>query len=175
MRLSALKHLTDAVQALGHCTQIIVLGSSALLVSFPETGEHGGPLEQTFDADLLVNPCDEQIAAMLHEAVGAGSLFAKNTGYYADILRPEITEKLPLAWETRLVPIETAQNIAALAPEDVVATKLHTARPKDLNLCKYLFTHRLVQPSDVKALLYKMSLQEADIIKAHQRLAETSS
>jgi hypothetical protein len=58
-----------------------VLGSSALLGSFAELGEAGGPLELTFDADLLVEPCDEQLAALLHEAVGEGSLFAQRAGY----------------------------------------------------------------------------------------------
>ena len=69
MRLPALKHLLGAVQALARAQRICVLGSSALLASFPELGEAGGPLELSFDADLLVEPCDEQLAAMLHEAV----------------------------------------------------------------------------------------------------------
>jgi hypothetical protein len=87
MRLPALKHLIESVASLAHSERICVLGSSSLLGSFPELGENGGLLELTFDADLLVQPCDEQLAAMLHEAVGEGSLFAQRTGYHADILR----------------------------------------------------------------------------------------
>ena len=101
MRLPALNHLLGAVQSLARAKRISVLGSSALLASFPELGEPGGPLELSFDADLLVEPCDEQLAAMLHEAVGEGSLFAQRTGYNADILRPEISATLPPGWETQ--------------------------------------------------------------------------
>lgn len=83
MRLPALKHLIEATEALSHPERIRVLGSSALLASFPELGEPGQPLEISFDADLLIEPCDPQLAAMLHEAVGEGSLFAQRTGYHA--------------------------------------------------------------------------------------------
>ena len=65
MRLPALKHLVEAVHALAHSERICVLGSSALLGSFPELGEANGPLELSFDADLLVQPCDEQLAAAI--------------------------------------------------------------------------------------------------------------
>ena len=52
MRVSALKHLVEATQALSHCQRIRVLGSSALLASFPQLGEAGQPLELSYDADL---------------------------------------------------------------------------------------------------------------------------
>ena len=73
-------------------------------------------------ADLLIEPCDEQIAAMLHEAVGEGGLFAQRTGYHADILRPEIIETLPSGWETRLVKLD--KTAAAFSPEDLLVVKL---------------------------------------------------
>ena len=57
MLLRALKHLIEATQALGHPERIRVLGSSALLASFPRLGEPGQPLELSFDADLLIEPC----------------------------------------------------------------------------------------------------------------------
>jgi len=56
MRLPALNHLVAATQALSHCERIRVLGSSALLASFPELGNAGQPLELSYDADLLVEP-----------------------------------------------------------------------------------------------------------------------
>ena len=129
MRLSALKHLVEAVHGIARSERIYVLGSSALLGSFPALGEAGGPLEMTFDGDLLLHPCDEQLAALLHEAVGEGSLFAQRVGYYADILRPEIVETLPRGWETRVVNLDENLHAVALAPEDLLVTKLRTGRP----------------------------------------------
>jgi hypothetical protein len=43
MRLQSLIHLVAAIRALCHPVRVIVLGSSALLASFPEIGETSFP------------------------------------------------------------------------------------------------------------------------------------
>ncbi|MBI2929346.1 MAG: hypothetical protein HYY24_27085 [Verrucomicrobia bacterium] len=105
MRLRSLIRLLDAVRVLAEPQRIAVLGSASLLPSHPALGEPGQPLEASYDADLLVTPVDDEVAALLAEAVGQRSLFAKHYGYYADILRPAIQETLPAGWETRLCPV----------------------------------------------------------------------
>ena len=151
-----------------------MLGSSALLASFPDLGEAGGPLELSFDADLLIEPCDEQLAAMLHEAVGEGSLFASRTGYHADILRPEVLKTLPPGWESRLVELGEAKTcaLAALSPEDLVVVKLLAGRPKDLELCRALVRRRLITASAVRQRLDETPLPEQEIRPVYQRLRE---
>jgi hypothetical protein len=171
MRLPALKHLIESVASLAHSEQICVLGSSSLLGSFPELGESGGPLELTFDADLLVQPCDEQLAAMLHEAVGEGSLFAQRTGYHADILRPEIQETLPDGWAQRLVPVDAARRAVALDPVDLLVIKLRTGRPKDLQLCKEVITKGLISPVELRARLDHTTLAEHEVVQVYRRLS----
>ena len=175
MRLSALKHLIEATQALCHPERIRVLGSSALLASFPELGEPGQPLEISFDADLLIEPCDPQLAAMLHEAVGEGSLFAQRTGYHADFLRPDIIETLAAGWELAVVSLEGIVNASALAPADVAAVKLRLGRPKDLQLCRHLIVGGLVAPEAIRARLDAMTLVESDIVRVFARLREVSN
>jgi len=172
MRLPALKHLIDAVQGIAASQRILVLGSSALLSSFPELGEMNGPLEKTFDADLLIEPCDEELAAVLHEAVGDGSLFMQRTGYHADILRPEIVETLSPGWESRLVIIDASKNVSALSPEDLLVVKLRAGRPKDLALCRDLLQRKLVKPEALRALLDTTPLTEKEIIAVYRRLRE---
>jgi hypothetical protein len=174
MRLSALKHLLEAVHALAHSERICVLGSSALLGSFPELGEAGGPLETSFDGDLLLEPCDEQLAALLHEAVGEGSLFAQRAGYHADILRAEIIETLPPGWESRLVLLDQAAKAVALAPADLLAVKLRTGREKDLDLCRVVLHRGLIAPAALKARLDAMPLAENEIVRVYQRLQKVS-
>jgi hypothetical protein len=161
MRLPALKHLLAAVQSLARAERIRVLGSSALLASFPELGEAGGPLELTFDADLVIEPCDEQLAAMLHEAVGEGSLFSQRTGYNADIMRPEISATLPPGWESRLVKLD--ETNAALSPEDLFVVKLRTGRSKDLELCRALVGRKPVTVAAVRQRLEQTPLDEREI------------
>jgi len=174
MRLSALKHLVEAVHALARSQRICVLGSSALLGRFPELGEAGGPLEMSFDGDLLVEPCDEQLAALLHEAVGEGSLFAQRAGYHADILRAEIVETLPPGWESRLIPLDQVVNALALAPEDLLVVKLRAGRPKDLELCRAVIRRGLLAPTAVRARLDATPLAENEIVAVYQRLCEVS-
>ncbi len=169
MRLPALKQLVAAVQALAHPERIYVLGSSSLLASCPELGEPGGPVELTRDADLLIQPCDEQLAAMLHEAVGEGSLFAQRNGCNADILREQIIETLPRGWETRLVKLGS-DTVAALAPEDLLVVKLRTGRPKDLDLCRDVLRHGLVTPGQLRSRLDATQLDEREIRAVYERL-----
>jgi hypothetical protein len=174
MRLPALKHLVEAVRALARSDCIYVLGSSSLLVSFPSLGEPGGPLELSFDGDLLLKPCDESLAALLHEAVGEGSLFSQRVGYHADILRPEITETLSPGWESRTICLDAAGNAAALSPEDLLVVKLRAARPKDLELCRAVFKKGLVTSAAIKVRLDATPLNETEIIPVYARLKSVS-
>lgn len=174
MRLPALKHLVAATQALSHCERIRVLGSSALLASFPDLGDAGQPLEVSYDADLLVEPCDEQLAAMLHEALGEGSLFAQRSGYHADFLRPSIIETLPADWGSRLVPLEVSAKADALSPQDLTVVKLRVGRPKDLALCRHLLEHRLVEAANVQVLLDALPMEEPEMVRVWRRWLEVS-
>ena len=172
MRLPALKHLVEVVASLSRSERICVMGSSSLLGSFPDIGDAGGPLELTFDADLLVQPCDEQLAAMLHEAVGEGSLFAGRTGYHADILRPEIQEMLATGWMNRLVPLYPERNAVALDPTDLLVVKLRVGRPKDLRLCSAVLREQLVTTAQLRSRLDETSLPESEIVAVYRRLSE---
>ncbi len=174
MRLPALRHLVGAVHALARSDRICVLGSSALLGSFPELGEADGPLELSFDADLLLQPCDEQLAALLHEAVGEGSLFAQRTGYHADVLRPEITETLPPGWESRLVRLDDDAHAVTLAPEDLLVVKLRIGRPKDLELCRAVVERGLISSTVLRARLDATPLAEGEIKVVYQRLQQVT-
>jgi hypothetical protein len=135
-------------------------------------GDPGQPLELSYDADLLVEPCDERIAAMLHEAIGEGSLFAQQSGYHADILRPTITETLPPRWEQRLVKLNASVEAHALAPQDLVAVKLRLGRPKDVELCRQLFRQSMVNPTDVKERLDSTALPEAEVVRVYRLFRE---
>lgn len=167
MRLPALIHLVQSVRAVAQCDQIHVLGSSSLLVSFPELAEP--LLAGTYDADLLVEPCDEELAAVVHEAVGEGSLFAKRTGYHADLLRPEIVESLPEGWRERLVPLESVPNVDALEPLDLLVVKLRAGRGKDLALIQAVIREAPFSEDELRARLDATSLEEREVVKVYAR------
>lgn len=112
MHLAALTHLTIAAQTISACDRVIVLGSAALLASLPALADAHGPMELTRDADLLLLPSDEALAALIHEALGEGSLFDARFGYHVDVLRPEICQSLPVGWESRLLEVPGSPALA---------------------------------------------------------------
>ena len=168
MRLSALRHIVESVVALARPNRVTVLGSSSLLATAPQLGEPGGPLEMTFDADLLVEPCDEQLAAVLHEAIGEGSLFAQRTGYYADLLRTSIVETLPPGWEQRLVAVPETPKTVALAAADLLVVKLKAGRAKDLELCRTVLRAGIVAEAELRGRLEATPLNEPEMFSAYR-------
>jgi hypothetical protein len=146
VRLRSLIHVLEAAYSLVRPEQIIVLGSSSLLPVDPTLGETGHALEFSYDADLLVSPIEEESARILTEALGHESFFAKRHGYYADILRPEITETLPEGWKLRIEPISDVSNCYVLSPLDLALVKLILGRPKDLALVRELLKRGVFTP-----------------------------
>lgn len=170
MRLPALMHLLQVVEALTQAEAVTVLGSAALLAEFPRLGEPGGPIALTRDADLLVNPCDEQLAGLVHEAVGEGSLFDQRHGYHADLLRPGIAGTLPNSWQSRTRLL--ASKSRALSAQDVAAVKLRVGREKDLAVVAVLLRSGAVPRDAVLASLAEISMGEKEMHAALRRLGD---
>ena len=163
MRIHALKHLIESARVLGECRKVTVLGSSSLLASFPELG---GLLENTYDADLLLDPINQDVAAYLAEALGQGSLFRAEKGYHADILHPTVVESLPPGWECRLVAVEGFDNVFALDPYDLAAVKLVVGREKDLALVRGLLGLGKITADRLRERLHALPLGEKEMFRA---------
>lgn len=172
MRLSALIHVIDAVRALTACEQITVAGSAALLAWEPGLGDANGPLELTRDADLIIAPSDAQVAAIVHEALGEGSLFDARFGYHVDLLQPHISQTFAPGWQQRTRALSGAD---ALAPEDIAAVKLRIGRDKDVKLVEQLLQRGLLQTAQLAQLLIAMNLSERDQRAALRRLSGLST
>jgi hypothetical protein len=91
------------------------------------------------DADLLIMPCNDGVADVLHEAVGENSLFHREYGVYADILRPTIDETLPFGWRERTIPLPGAPGVLCLEKIDLALVKLALGREKDISLERALY------------------------------------
>lgn len=171
MRLRSLKHLLEAANAIGKPDRIIVVGSSSLLPENPTLGEEGQPLEQSYDTDMLLDPIDDELAGILAEAIGQQSLFAGRHGYYADILRPAISEVLPSGWESRLRPVEGFDNVFALDLYDLALVKLMVGRPKDTALLIALLERGIVKPAAPRERYEAVPLSDKESIVAGRNLA----
>ena len=170
MRLRSLIQLLEATRALARPDRIVIIGSSSLLALHPDLGESGQPLESSYDSDLLLTPIDEEMAALLGEAMGQQSLFAKRHGYYADILCPAIVETLPAGWESRLHPVPGFDNVFALDIYDLALVKLMVGREKDLRLVGALLKMGLIDVASLRAHYQRTPLGEREALDAGRNL-----
>ncbi|MES2307500.1 MAG: DUF6036 family nucleotidyltransferase [Verrucomicrobiota bacterium] len=170
MRLSSLKHLLEVAKAISPYQRVIILGSSALLPLFPELGEEHQILETSFDADLMIEPCDEMIAQILHEAIGEGSLFSSQKGYYIDVLRPSIQETLPQGWQNRLKPLPDYPNVFFPDPYDLCLVKLKTGRKKDLLLIQHLLSSQKIDKTILRSRFDQTPFPEKEILAIAERI-----
>lgn len=153
-----------------HPRRITVLGSSSLLAGSPELGEKGNPLELSFDADLLVDPWDERQAGVLHEAIGEGSLFHREHGVYADVMRPKIVETFPDGWEKRCLFLDGDRSVRCLNPVDLAVIKLQLGREKDRALLKSLITAGIISLSELRKAYQNTAMNEREMFKAGRLL-----
>ena len=170
MRLRSLKHLLDAARGLVHPGQMTVMGSTAMLALDPELGERGQPLELSLDADVLVEPFVEREAAVLHEAIGEGSLFHQEYGVYLDLLRPQIATTLPPGWRPRRRPIDGASDALFLDPYDAALAKLVLGRDKDMALLRALLQSRRLDFAELKTRFGETPLNESELFRAGRNL-----
>jgi hypothetical protein len=172
MQLRSLNHLLEVVRAVARPEEIDVLGSSSLLGSDPTLGDPGQPLELSMDADLLLVPCDDRMAAVVHEAVGEGSLFHREFGVFADLLKPDIEVTLPSGWRTRRVPLPGSHDVLCLHPADLAVVKLCLGRPKDMDLLAAMIRRGLVAVIYLRAWYQSAVLSEREPFAVSRRLAE---
>ncbi len=158
MRRSELEHLIRAAGAVAGERQIVVIGSQAVLGQFPDAP---AALLASMEADLfpLRNPA---LADRIDGAIGEGSRFHEQFGYYAQGVGPE-TATLPAGWRKRLVRVKNANTGDSeglcLEVHDLAISKYVAGRPKDLSFTASLARHGLTR----KPTLFERA--------AHTRLA----
>jgi hypothetical protein len=172
VRLQPLVQLANAAAALSPGRRIVIAGSSAILGSFPEIGEGPGPLENSFDADLLVEGVDAALAAVLEESIGRGSSYQEREGYYADTMRPVVSETFPRGWEERLVPLPGCEAARCLDPHDLAAVKMQAGRAKDLALCAALLAKGKLKVELIRNRLQETRMPDRMRVLSDERLKQ---
>lgn len=160
MTRSELEHLIRAAGAIADDRQLVVIGSQAILGQFPDAPV---ALLASMEADLY--PRNRQaLADLVDGAIGEGSFFHREFGYYAQGVGPE-TATLPAGWEGRLVSISNANTggVEGLCLEvhDLAISKYVAGRPKDLEFNHVLATSRMTDPDTLRMRLRRTRLKPA--------------
>ena len=143
MNRAQLEHVIRAAAANADTTEIIVVGSQAILASEPFP--RSPVLTRSMEADVF--PKDDPSRSILIDgAIGEKSVFHETFGYYAHGVGEE-TAVLPNGWKKRLIPIRNENTRGCtgwcLEPNDLALSKLIAGRQKDLEFIRCLFEEGL--------------------------------
>ncbi len=113
---------------------IVVVGSQSILGSRPEAPEE---MLRSIEADVYPKNSPEK-AVEIDGALGDGSPFHENFGYYAHGVGPD-TAMAPAGWEERLVVVDVVGRVGSdqrprahcLEPHDLVLSKCVANRERD--------------------------------------------
>lgn len=141
-----LEHIIRAAAANADTREIVIVGSQAILGTFPDAPEE---LIVSMEADVF--PKDRpQDSILIDGAIGERSVFHETFGYYAHGV-DETTATLPSGWRERLVPVESENTRGAigwcLEVHDLAVSKLVAGREKDVAFVAGLLRHRMADAS----------------------------
>jgi len=149
MTRSELEHVIRAAGAIADEREIVVIGSQSVLGQFPAAP---AALLASMEADVFPRARPER-AELIDGAIGEGSQFHEQFGYYAQGVS-EATATLPAGWRERLVRIDNANTGGSaglcLEVHDLAISKYAAGREKDLAFTAALARHGMTQK---KALL----------------------
>lgn len=169
-----LEHIIRAAAGNADTTDIVVIGSQAILATYPDAP---GELLVSIEADVF--PRDRSRDSILIDgAIGERSLFHETFGYYAHGV-DETTATLPAGWRERLIPIRNENTRGAtgwcLEVHDLAVSKLIAGRDKDLNFLAALFRHGMARQDLVRERLGKTILPSDEVrTLANNRLSALS-
>lgn len=153
MKRSELEHLIRAAGKIAGDREIVVIGSQAVLGQFPDAPP---VLRRSMEGDLYPKGKPE-MADKVDAAIGEGSRFHGQFGYYAQGVGPD-TAVLPRGWQGRLVRVENENTGGyvglCLEVHDLAISKYAAGRDKDLEFTRELARHEM---TDKRTLLKRLA------------------
>jgi hypothetical protein len=152
MNRSELEHVIRASSSITDEREFIVIGSQAILGSFPDAPK---VLRQSIEVDIYPKKRPE-LSELIDGSIGELSAFHQEFGYYAHGIGPD-TAVLPKDWESRLIPVKNKNTRNAvgfcLSPVDLAYSKLAAGREKDMEYLARLFRYGYVKRAKLKVLI----------------------
>jgi hypothetical protein len=153
-----LEHLIRAAADIADDTDIVVIGSQAVLGQFPDAP---ASMRVSMEADLFPLHFPER-SDLIDGSIGELSPFHSAYHYYAQGVS-EHTAILPEGWKARLIVIQNANTRQArglcLEIHDLLASKAFAGREKDIDFIAEAAKHRL---ADRRTLLSRIAAVKAE-------------
>ena len=160
MNRKQLEHVLRAGGSLTRSRDLVVIGSQAILGSFPNA-----PVDMLTSMEVDVYPMDApEKADMIDGCIGELSPFHETFGYYAHGIGPE-TAVLPAKWKTRLVRVEAGETFGwCLAPVDLAVSKIIAGREKDIGFVRGMLHSGFITESVIKSVIGELKPSDTDIV-----------
>jgi len=174
MQRPQLEHVIRAAAGITGATEIVVIGSQAVLGQFPDAPDD---LLVSIEADVFTfrNPGD---ADLIEGSIGEGSPFRQTFGYYAHGVAEE-TAVLPANWKERLIKVRNANTGdgcgLCLEVHDLAVAKLVAGREKDCSFVAALLRHKLADASVIESRLRQSPVSGERLELALTRLKRLAS
>jgi uncharacterized nucleotidyltransferase DUF6036 len=165
MTRAQLEHLIRAAADIADDTDIVVIGSQAILGQFPDAP---ASMRVSSEADLYPLHRPER-ADLIDGSIGELSPFHNTYNYYAQGVS-ETTALLPDGWKERLIIIqnENTRNTRGLCLEvhDLLASKALAGREKDIDFISEAAKHRLADKNVLLSRLERVPTDRTAIERA---------
>ena len=157
MNRAQLEHVIRAAATIAGDTEIVVIGSQAILGRYPDA-----PAELLLSEDVDLYPRNRpERADVVEGSIGELSPFHETYGYYAQGVG-ERTAVLPAGWQERVIRVPTPAGTGlCLEPHDLVISKYVAGREKDRDYVRAAIRHRLVERATLEARLALTPLDES--------------
>jgi hypothetical protein len=164
MKRHELEHVIRAAASIAGDSEIVVIGSQAILGQFPDA-----PQEMCTSNEADVYPLNQPHRwELIDGSIGELSPFHETFGYYAQGVQ-EGTATLPEGWKTRLVPVSTADTCGAtglcLEVHDLVISKYVAGREKDRRFVQFAVRHGLVSQATLLERLAFTPVSDSDSVR----------
>ena len=159
MNRSQLEHIIRAACSITGEDNIVIIGSQAILASFPNT-TLPEILTQSIEADVFyLSEKSQALTDLIDGTIGELSIFQDTYGIYAHGVGKE-TAILPPGWEERLVKLSSNNTSGytglCLDPYDLCISKLIAYRKKDIDYVKSLLISELIDLKELKKRLFTL-------------------
>lgn len=157
MKRENLEHIIRAAAAIAGDTELIIIGSQAILGQFPDA-----PPDLLVSVEAYVYPRNRpEMWDLIDGSIGEGSPFHETFGYYAQGVGEE-TAILPAGWKDRLIPISNENTGGAtgwaLEVHDLVSSKYAAGREKDREFVRTAIQHQMVSQGMLEVRIRSLPL-----------------
>lgn len=161
MTREELEHIIRASADITDQYEFVIVGSQSILGSVPSPE---AAFTMSMEADIYPLQAPE-LADEIEGAIGEGSIFHQQNGYYAQGVGPG-TAILPTDWMARVCRVQngnTNDRIGyCLDVHDLFLAKAAAGREKDREFCMALFEYSYVTPKEVLKMVPTMPIDSKE-------------